>query len=42
MAARPLILYPDPRLDLPSEPVGAFDADLRDLARDVTEALDAA
>ena len=42
MAARPLILYPDPRLDLPSEPVAAFDADLQDLARDVTEALDAA
>ncbi|MCJ2008197.1 peptide deformylase [Methylobacterium sp. HMF5984] len=42
MAARPLIFYPDPRLDVPSDPVTAFDADLGDLARDVTETLDSA
>lgn len=42
MAARPLIFYPDPRLDLPSAPVTAFDGDLRALARDVTDTLDSA
>ena len=42
MAVPALIFYPDPRLDLPSAPVAVFDADLRALARAVTEALDAA
>lgn len=41
MAARSLILFPDPRLDLPSDPVASFDAALRALARDVTDTLDA-
>lgn len=42
MVARSLIFYPDPRLDMPSAAVVAFDTDVRDLARDVTDALDAA
>lgn len=42
MVARPLIFYPDPRLNLCAEPVAGFDATLRTLAQDVTDTLDAA
>ena len=42
MPVRPLIFYPDPRLNLRAEPVARFDDALRALARDVTDTLDAA
>ncbi len=42
MPARPLVRYPDPRLRRPCAPVQAFDADLRALAQDLTDTLDAA
>ncbi|WP_375464211.1 peptide deformylase [uncultured Methylobacterium sp.] len=42
MTVRPLIFYPDPHLSLRAESVTAFDGPLRDLARDVTDTLDAA
>lgn len=41
MPAQPLILFPDPRLRLRSEPVDSFDAGLRALVRDVSDTLDA-
>lgn len=42
MPAQPLIFYPDPRLRERAAPVHAFDEDLRDLARDIRDTLDAA
>ncbi|SCZ14425.1 peptide deformylase [Microvirga guangxiensis] len=42
MAARPIIRFPDPRLRQKAEPVVAFDAELRSLAKDLTEAMLAA
>ncbi|MGU3547128.1 peptide deformylase [Methylobacterium sp. A52T] len=39
MPARPLVLFPDPRLTRPAEPVDAFDAALRALADDVRDTL---
>ena len=42
MAARPILLYPDPRLRLPCGPVTRFDADLRALVDDLQDTLAAA
>ncbi|AWN36928.1 peptide deformylase [Methylobacterium radiodurans] len=42
MPARPLILWPDPRLRQPCAPVETFDDNLRVLAEDLTASLDAA
>lgn len=42
MPARPLILWPDPRLRRACAPVETFDAELRALAEDLTASLDAA
>ena len=42
MTIRPIIRYPDPRLALPAQPVTAFDAALRELARDLEETMHAA
>lgn len=42
MPARPLILWPDPRLRQACAAVETFDADLRALAEDLTASLDAA
>ncbi|MCJ2072043.1 peptide deformylase [Methylobacterium sp. J-030] len=42
MPARPLVLFPDPRLAHPAAPVEAFGPDLRALAEDVEETLLAA
>ncbi len=42
MPARPLILWPDPRLRQPCTPVETFDEGLRALAEDLTASLDAA
>jgi peptide deformylase len=42
MPIRPIIRYPDPRLALPAQPVTAFDAALRELARDLLETMHAA
>ncbi|KMO14102.1 peptide deformylase [Methylobacterium platani] len=39
MPARPLVLYPDPRLRRPVPPVAAFDAALRAVADDLAETL---
>jgi peptide deformylase len=39
MPARPLVLYPDPRLRRPAPPVAAFDDALRVLAGDLLETL---
>jgi peptide deformylase len=40
--ASPLVRFPDPRLRAPCAPVTAFDEDLRALAQDLTDTLDAA
>jgi peptide deformylase len=42
VAVRPLVYYPDPLLRRPAEPVGAFDDDLRILARDLYDTMKAA
>jgi peptide deformylase len=42
MTIRPIVRYPDPRLALLAQPVTAFDAALRDLARDLLETMHAA
>ena len=42
MTIRPIVRYPDPRLELPAQPVTAFDGALRDLARDLLETMHAA
>lgn len=42
MTIRPIILYPDPRLALPAEPVTVFDDALRELADDLLETMHAA
>lgn len=42
MPARPILLYPDPRLKAKAEPVRVFDAALRALADDLAETLGAA
>jgi peptide deformylase len=42
MPIRPIIRYPDPRLELPAQPVTVFDGALRDLARDLLETMHAA
>ncbi|MCB8820379.1 peptide deformylase [Microvirga rosea] len=42
MAVRPLVYFPDPRLRLPTEPVTAFDDNLRQLAEDLTDTMHAA
>jgi peptide deformylase len=39
MTVRPILQYPDARLREKSEPVAAFDQDLRDLARDLAETM---
>jgi peptide deformylase len=39
MPVRPILKYPDARLRKKSEPVTAFDQDLRDLARDLAETM---
>jgi peptide deformylase len=41
MAIRPIVRYPDPRLELPAQPVTAFDGALRDLAQDLLETMHA-
>lgn len=42
MTARPLVMFPDPRLQRPCEPVGAFDDALRGLALDLVDTMRAA
>jgi peptide deformylase len=37
MSARPILIYGDPRLERPSEPVMAFDSELHDLVDDLFE-----
>jgi peptide deformylase len=39
MAIRPLVLYPDPILLKPTEPVSAVDDTVRELVRDMTETM---
>ena len=39
MAIRPLVLYPDPVLFKPTEPVSEVDDTVRDLVRDMTETM---
>src|ERR671910_1554724 len=39
MAIRPLVLLPDPRLRLPSEPVQAITDEIRNLAADMLETM---
>ena len=36
---RPIVIYPDPRLQLKSKPVTQFDENLRLLAADMTETM---
>src|ERR1700676_5382365 len=42
MTIRPIVRYPDPRLAVPAQPVMVFDAELRELARDLLETMHAA
>ena len=42
MAIRPIVLYPDPVLLRPTQPVGQVDEEVRQLVRDMTETLYAA
>jgi peptide deformylase len=42
MPIRPIIRYPDRRLELPAQPVTVFDSILRDLAEDLLETMHAA
>ena len=42
MTIRPIVRYPDPRLELPAQPVTAFDDALRELAGDLLETMHAA
>jgi peptide deformylase len=42
MPILPIVRYPDPRLALAAEPVTAFDAALRELARDLLDTMHAA
>jgi peptide deformylase len=42
MTIRPIVRYPDARLERPAEPVTVFDAALRELARDLLETMHAA
>ena len=42
MTIRPIVRYPDPRLELPTQPVTLFDGALRELARDLLETMHAA
>jgi peptide deformylase len=42
MTIRPIVRYPDPRLERPAEPVTAFDGALRDLAQDLLDTMHAA
>jgi peptide deformylase len=42
MTIRPIVRYPDPRLELPAQPVTVFDDALRDLASDLLETMHAA
>lgn len=42
MAIRPLVLYPDPVLLKPTEPVERFDEELRELLRDMADTMYAA
>jgi len=37
MALRPIVLYPDPVLLTPTEPVAALDDDIRTLVRDMVD-----
>lgn len=39
MALRPIILYPDPVLLSPTEPVGAIDDEIKTLVRDMVETM---
>ena len=42
MAIRPVVVYPDPVLLKPTEPVERFDEDLRELVRDMADTMYAA
>ncbi|QOZ25461.1 peptide deformylase [Bradyrhizobium sp. CCBAU 51753] len=42
MTIRPIVRYPDPRLDLAAQPVDVFDDTLRELAQDLLETMHAA
>lgn len=42
MALRPIVLYPDPVLLTPTEPVAALDDDIRTLVRDMVDTMYAA
>lgn len=42
MPIRPIVHYPDPRLELPAQPVTMFDGALRELARELLETMHAA
>ncbi len=42
MPTRPIVLYPDPVLLRPTEPVDQIDDEIRDLVRDMTETMYAA
>jgi peptide deformylase len=42
MTIRPILRYPDPRLELPAQPVTVFDDALRELAGDLRETMHAA
>jgi peptide deformylase len=42
MTIRAILRYPDPGLAIPAQPVTAFDATLRELARDLLETMHAA
>ena len=42
MTIRPIVRYPDPRLELAAEPVNLFDDALRELAQDLLETMHAA
>jgi peptide deformylase len=42
MTIRPIVRYPDPRLELPAQPVTMFDGALRELASDLLETMHAA
>ena len=42
MPVRPIVRYPDPRLELAAQPVTVFDGALRELARDLLETMRAA
>lgn len=42
MTARPIVLFPDPRLRQPCAPIAAFDAELRALADDLVASMRAA